>query len=302
MMDSSEIATRDACRGKKSFSGKIIMILLGFLAVVVAFPFYNVLIVSFADQVVVSKQLFYILPVSFDFSSYKFIFESSTIVNSCMVSVFITVVGTSLSMMVSTAGAYALSKKDYPGRNIIMKAIIFSMFFSGGIVPFYLTVKSFGLIDKIFSLILPSLVNTFYLIILINFFRTVPASLEESARIDGANDMLILFRIVLPVSTPTIAAISLFYAVDQWNAFYYALLFITDQKKYPLQIMLREILVNYTQMINSPTAISMMRQKPIFQESLKMAVVVITAIPIILVYPFLQKHFTKGIMVGSLKG
>ena len=301
-MDVSGIPERTAARGKKDFFERMIVIFLGLLAIGVAFPFYNTLIVSFADEAAVGKQLVYLLPVSIDFSAYKVIFEDSTIVSSFLVSLFITIVGTAASMLISTAGAYALSKKDYPGRNFFMNAIVFTMLFSGGLIPFYLTVKNLGLTNTLASLILPSLANTFYLIIMINYFRGIPASIEESAKIDGANDILILLRIIIPVSVPTIAAISLFYAVDKWNAFYHAMLFMSDPKKYPLQLMLREILVNYSQMINSTTAVSMSTTKPVYQESLKMAVVVVTALPILMVYPFIQKYFAKGIMIGSVKG
>lgn len=301
-MDMSGIAERTAARGKKDFFERMIVIFLGLLSIGVAFPFYNTLIVSFADEAAVGKQLVYLLPVSIDFSAYKVIFEDSTIVNSFLVSVFITIAGTIASMLISTAGAYALSKKDYPGRNFFMNAIVFTMLFSGGLIPFYLTVKNLGLTNTLASLILPSLANTFYLIIMINYFRGIPASLEESAKIDGANDIYILLRIIIPVSVPTIAAISLFYAVDKWNAFYHAMLFISAPKKYPLQLMLREILVNYSQMISSTAAVSMSMTKPVYQESLKMAVVVVTALPILMVYPFIQKYFAKGIMIGSLKG
>ncbi len=301
-MSENNPSERIAFRGSRNKSEILITVLLGIVALIAVFPFYNVLIVSFADSVAVSKQLIYLLPNSFDLSSYEFIFKSSTITGSFFVSVLITFLGTAMSMVFTTAGAYALSKKDFPGRNIIMKAVIFTMFFSGGLIPLYLTVKNLGLYDNLLALIFPSVINTFYLIIMINYFKTIPDSLEESARIDGANDLGILIKIVFPISTPTIAAISLFYAVDQWNAFYFAMLFIKDNKKYPLQLLLREVLVNYSAMINSPAAASMMRDKPIYQESLKMAVVVLTAVPILMVYPLLQKYFTKGIMIGSIKG
>lgn len=288
---------------KFSAADAVIHAVLMLLALLTIFPFYNVVIVSFGDAAAMAKQLVYLFPTSVDLSSYKLIMGESRFLYSFFVSVFVTVAGTALNMGVTLAGAYALSKSSLPGRKIIMTAIIFSMFFSGGLVPYYLTVKSLGLIDSLFVMIVPMAVNTFYLIIVMTFFRTLPAALEESAKIDGANDIQIMIRIILPISLPTIAAITLFYAVERWNEWYHGMLFITDIHKFPLQTLLREIMISYNQIMQNSAASSaagaILKVQP---QSLKMAVVVISTLPILCLYPFLQKYFAKGVLIGSVKG
>lgn len=191
-----------------------------------------------------------------------------------------------------------MSKKFVPGVKFLKKAIIFTMLFNGGLIPYYLTLKNLGFINNILVMILPTAISTFYLIIVINYFLTFSKSLEESAKIDGANDIFILFRIVLPASLPTLACITLFYSVDRWNEWWLAMIFISDLNKYPLQLLLRDMLTNYAK-LEGHLGLSHVK---VYDQGLKMAVVVFTALPILCVYPFLQKYFTSGIMVGSVKG
>jgi len=248
------------------------------------------------------SRIIYILPTSISFESYKLILQEKLVHSAFFVSVFITVVGTLVSMSLSTAAAYTLSKKDMPGNKILFTMILIPMFFSGGLIPYYLTVQKVGLINKIWVMIIPHAINTFYLILLKNFFRELPPSIEESAKIDGANDIYILYKIVLPMSAPVIATVSLFYSVDKWNEYYTALLFISNRKLYPLQLVLREIIMNFTQLMASSIGAAIVdSQKTIYSQSLQMAVIVVATVPILLVYPFLQKHFTKGIMLGAVK-
>jgi putative aldouronate transport system permease protein len=224
------------------------------------------------------------------------------IVNSIFVSFFTTIVGTLVSMLISVAAGYALSKKNLPGRNIIFSFVIFTMFFSGGLIPYYLIVKAVGLVNNILVLVVPMAVNTFNVILLKNYFTTVPPSLEESAKIDGANDIYILWRIILPTSMPIIATVSLFYAVERWNEWWHALLFIQSRNLQPLQMVLREVLFNFDQAIASSIGRSIAQSKKFtYARSVQMAIVVVATVPILLVYPYLQKHFTKGIMLGSIK-
>lgn len=276
-------------------------IIMGFLALLTIFPFYYVLIVSVAKYEDIMKQLIYLIPKALDFSSYEIILSTNLITNALGVTLFITIFGTLLSMAVSVTGGYALSKKGFPGRKLIYALVIFTMFFSGGLIPYYLIVKGIGLINSIFSMIIPMAVSTFYIILLKNYFEEMPASIEESAKIDGANDLYILYKIIVPTAAPVIATICLFYAVDKWNEYYSAILFVSDDKKYPLQMVLRGIILNFTQLKGQGGFDRAAASRPIYTKSVQMAVVVLTTVPILLAYPFIQKHFTKGIMFGSVK-
>ncbi|MFC3803983.1 carbohydrate ABC transporter permease [Cohnella sp. GCM10012308] len=279
-------------------------IVLGLLTVVTFFPFYNVLIVSVARFDAISKSDFYILPLSFDLSAYKLLVEDTKFWTSFLNSVIVTVAGVAFSMAISVAGAYALSKRGMPGRNAMLSLILFTMFFNGGLIPFYLIVKDLGLVNNILVMIIPAGLNTFYLIIMKNYFAGIPESLEESAKLDGANDLYILYKIILPISAPFMATFALFYAVERWNEWWYALIFISDASKAPLQIYLRETLITSNSMLSlmAQTLAEQQQSAKVYTPALQMAAIVLSSVPIIAVYPFLQKHFDKGIMVGSIKG
>lgn len=277
-------------------------ILMAVLVVLAAFPLYYVVLISFADYAAVQKQLIYILPTSINFDAYKLVLKEKLFLNSFLVSVFITVAGTLFSMILSSAAAYSLSKKHVPGSKLMFTFILIPMFFSGGLIPYYLTIKDVGLMDSIWVMIIPGAISTFYLILLKNFYEDLPASIEESAKVDGANDLYILYRIVLPMSAPVIATISLFYAVGIWNDYYSALLFISNRDLYPLQLVLRETILDVNQiMASSVGAAIAANNRPTYTPALQMAVITISAVPIFCVYPFLQKHFTKGILFGAVK-
>lgn len=279
-------------------------LLMIFLAVLTIFPFYYMVIISLADYADIRSQLIYLIPKSLNFSSYKIVLETNYFLNSFYISFIVTVVGTLVSMFVTITAAYALSKRNIPGWKTIYTAAIIPLFFSGGLIPYYLTVKATGMINDISVMIIPTALAPFYLIILKNFFDDLPESLEESAKIDGANDIYILYKIVLPISTPAIATITLFYAVDHWNDYYSAVLFISDQKLYPLQTVLREVLMNFEMLKGSVVGAAIMEQNRtsyVYTQSLKMAIVVVATVPILLVYPFVQKYFNKGIMLGAVK-
>jgi len=272
------------------------------LAIITVFPLYYVLLISFADQAEVRKHLIYIIPTSFNLESYKLVFKGEMFLNSFFVSAFVTVVGTFYSMLISTAAAYTLSKKFVPGCKYMFYIIIIPMFFSGGLIPYYLLIKDMHLMDTIWVMIVPVAVSSFYLILLKNFFEELPASIEESAKIDGANDLFILYRIVLPMSAPVIATISLFYAVGLWNDYYTALLYITDRNLVPLQLILREAILDFSQIMASPIGAEIARNnRATYTQALQMAIIIVSTVPIFCIYPFLQKHFTKGIMFGAVK-
>lgn len=271
------------------------------LAIVTAFPLYYVLIISVGSYKDIVTSNMYLFPSSLDLTAYRSIFETRRIGSSFLISLFVTIVGTGLGMIVSVAMAYSLSKSHVPGMKLAFGLVLLTMFFSGGMIPYYLTIKSLGLIDKVAVMILPTCVSVFNVIVLKNNFAQVPPSLEESARIDGANDMTILFRIVLPTCKPILATIVLFYAVDRWNEWWHAMLFITTPAKQPLQIVLREVLFNFDQMRSAIGASLAQSTKPVYNRSVQMATVTVATLPILCVYPFLQKYFTKGLMIGAVK-
>lgn len=264
-------------------------------------PFYNVVIQSFATPAAIAKQPLYLIPTVVDFSSYKLIFKGHEVWDSLKVSLFVTLVGTMVNMMITVTGAYALTKKKVPGSKIFIFLVIFQMLFHGGIVPTYLTMKEYNLLDNIFVMILPVAVNTYYLIIMMSYFRNVPEALEEAGRIDGANDIQILLRIVLPISTPMLAAITLFYAVDRWNEWWNAMIYIQDSSKFPLQLFLRQMLSDVSQAMNSELAADFTSSANVYTNGVKMAMVIISAVPIMIVYPWLQRYFASGVMLGAVK-
>jgi putative aldouronate transport system permease protein len=197
--------------------------------------------------------------------------------------------------------AYPLAKKDLLGRRLLLFMVTFTMLFGGGMIPTYFVVKALGLIDSYAALILPVAISAFNLIVMKNFFQSIPEELEEAARIDGCHDVGILFRIALPLSAPALAAFGLFYAVEHWNNYFSAVLYLNDGAKWPVQVILRQIVILATDssLSGDPSALDGMT---VIEQSVKMAVIVVATVPILLVYPFLQKHFTKGVMLGSVKG
>ncbi|MEJ8302765.1 carbohydrate ABC transporter permease [Saccharibacillus sacchari] len=277
------------------------VVLLGILGIVTVLPFLYIVGNSFATEAEITGRSFFLIPKEFSFSAYEYIFSSSTIFRSIGVSIFVTVAGTLINLFFTMTMAYPLSRSDFWGRSTLMNIVIFSMLFSGGMIPTYLVVRSLGLIDSYWALMLPGAISAFNLIVVKNFFQQMPAGLEEAARIDGCTDLGVLWRIVLPLSKPVIATFALFYAVGHWNNFFSALLYINDSDKWPLQIMLRQIVL-----LSQGTVGDMANMDPNFvqppEQSIKMAVIVVGTIPILLVYPFLQKHFAKGVMLGSIKG
>lgn len=286
-----------------SFPDVVLALLLGILALLTIFPFYQTFIVSFSSLSDVGSGHIFLWPQSIDLSSYRYLFKEGLVTKGLLVSIFVTIVGTAVNMIVTTAGAYAISKKSLPGRNFILNAVIFTMFFSGGLIPYFLTLQNLHLQNNLLVMILPAAVNAFNLILMKNFFNTIPQAIEESARIDGANDISILLRVVVPVSLPIIATITLFYAVDRWNEWWLAMLFINDPKYYPLQLVLRNAITNLSSLMNSATAAQMAQgTSPIYAESVKSAIIIISAVPIVLIYPFIQRFFAQGLMLGSVKG
>lgn len=273
-------------------------IFLTLLAAACLFPFLNIIASSFATPAEMARKKFILFPETFSLDAYRYILSTPTIFRSMLVSIGITFFGTLISMIVTSLMAYGLSRKYLYGRSVFNFLIVFSMLFSGGMIPHFLVVKSLGLLNSYLALILPVAVNAFNLIIMRNFFQALPDSLEESAKIDGASHMTIFSKIMIPLALPSIATISLFYAVSYWNTYMQAILYINDSNKWPIQVLLRQIVI-----VSSGLQVdgSMFDVVPPAQ-SVKMAVIVIATLPMLIVYPFIQKYFVKGALVGSVKG
>jgi putative aldouronate transport system permease protein len=270
---------------------------LTFFALIILIPVWHIFVISTSSPTVYITDPYHLIPKSFSLAEYKRAFHSiGGIARALLISIEITVLGTVLSMFLTCCGAYTLSKKDLPGRSILFRILVFTMFFSGGLVPFYILVRNLKLNDTILALTLPVAISTYNLIIMKNYFTGLPVSLEESAKIDGYNDIQILYKIIIPISKPIIAAISLFYAVGYWNDYFMATLFISSNNMFPLQILLRQMIIQ--NMVLAQVGVQTVGSNP---EQFKMACIIIGIIPVLCVYPFVQKYFTKGIMLGAVK-
>ncbi|MGG1554832.1 carbohydrate ABC transporter permease [Paenibacillus ferrarius] len=279
----------------------IIHVLLLMLVVVTLYPLLYVTLASFSDglQLVTHKGFLY-RPLGFSLEAYKSVFHNPAILTGYRNTLFILVFGVATNLVVTSLGAYVLSRKNVMWNNVFMFIVILTMFFSGGLIPLYLVVKGVGLIDSLWATILPFTVNTFNLIIMRTAFMSVPESLEESAKMDGANHFTILFRIIVPLSMPVIAVMILYYAVEKWNGWFYASIFIKDRALYPLQLTLREILIaNNTDSMSSGASAADQFQ---IGETIKYATIMVASVPILILYPFVQKYFVKGVMIGAVKG
>jgi len=272
------------------------------VSIVTLYPFWHVLMYSLSDPKLAMGGGLFLWMKGFSLTSYELLLQSKGIYTAYGNSIFRLVIGTAINVLLTAMLAYPLSIRRFVGRYTITLLIFFTMLFSGGMIPTYLIVKELGLIDSIWSLIIPGALSAWNLIILKNYFQSLPAELEESANIDGAAPIRILFSIILPVSGPVIAAIALFYGVAHWNSFFDAILYINSDAKQVLQVFLRTMLQSSSlqQVQGSENLASSIGL--VTEESVKMATVVVSVIPMLIVYPFLQKYYVKGVMVGSIKG
>ena len=263
-------------------------------------PFINIIALSLSDAQSIISNKVALLPVGFNVDSYRVVFENISMLKSLVFTVFLTLLYTLISMVMTTCAAYPLSKTRLKGRSVLTFIMIFTMYFSGGIIPDYILMRSLNITNTIWCLILPGMISVYNMIVLKNFISSVPLSIEEAARVDGANDFHILFKIILPLCTPALATVSLFYVVSRWNTFQDALFYITDPDLYTLQLMLNKV-INMTQTgeMSQSEGIS---QTNIVPENIKAASIVFATIPVLLAYPWLQKYFVSGIMVGAVKG
>lgn len=273
------------------------IILLLLLAFSTLYPFWDTLVVSVSSLKSYLGTSIHLWPSEFSFEGYSFVFGNKELWTSYANTIFVTVVGTAINMIITIMTAYVLSKTELRGHRIITFLAVFTMMFSGGIIPTYMIVKATGLTNSLWSMILPSAINTSSLIILRNFFMDIPKSLEEAAMLDGCTEVGVLFRVVIPNAKASITTIALMYAVDHWNDFYNAVLYISDRRKWPLQLFLRSMLFESDAAYSSGGTSLFLLGQP-----MKMAAVMLSIIPIICMYPFFQKHFSKGVMVGAVKG
>ena len=287
-------------RGERTFNVANLLLLTA-LMVVTAYPLIYVLLASVSDpSAIVAYRGAILKPLGFTLDAYRLVLQNPMIAIGYRNTLFYVVAGTALNMTLTSLGAYALSRQNVMLRKPIMLLIIFTLFFNGGLIPTYLLVgQTLQMADTPWALIVPNAINTINLIILKTAFESVPVSLEEAARIDGANDFTILLRIVIPLSLPALAVVLLFYAVAHWNAYFYALVFIHSRDLYPLQLVLREILI--TSNVESMT--TSVASGDTFQvaETIKYATIVVATLPVLLIYPFLQKYFVKGALIGAIK-
>jgi putative aldouronate transport system permease protein len=277
------------------------MILLGLSVLVCLLPFVHIIAVSFSSNLAVTSGKVTLLPVGFNWDAYVKVFSDMSMIRSLGFTILLTVLSAGLCMLMTIVAAYPLTKKQLRGRKLIMFFIVVTMFFSGGIIPEYILVRDLNLLNTIWALVLPGLINPFFLIILISFFNGIPGSLEEAAEIDGSSHFGTLVRIILPLSLPVIATLCLFYAVGRWNGFQDTLMYISKPDLYPIQLKLYQMIQN--NMVSELTSLEGNSGGPkITPESLKSASVVFATVPILLVYPWLQRYFVSGVMLGAVKG
>ena len=273
-----------------------------FMIVITIYPIIYVALASISDSnlLLAHSGLLY-KPLGFNLDSYKEVFKNPMILVGFENTLFYVFVGTAISMVITIMGAYALSRKQLWIRKYINLLVVVTMFFSGGLIPMYLLVKNIGLYDSRWALILPTAINTYNMIVMRTAFSGFPTSLEEAAKIDGANDFQILIRIVIPLTTATIAVILLFYAVARWNDWFQASIYLRTREKYPIQLYLREVLI-YSSTDSMQQGAAAGQDAYAIGESIKYSTVMVSTLPILIVYPFLQKYFVKGVMVGAVKG
>lgn len=284
--------------GDRVFKG-IVVLLIIMVAFACLLPFVNILAVSVSSSnAVISGKVFF-WPVGLDFTAYKTVFQNSLMIRSLFFTIFLTVLYVAVTLVMTVLCAYPLSRKDLKGRTPLLLFVMFTMYFSGGMIPAYLNISNLHMINTVWALVLPGAVSTYNMILMKTFFGSLPEALEESAYLDGANDFVILTRVILPLSKAMLATIALFYAVSRWNQLSDALLYINNENMYPLQLRLRQLisLNQVDSMINdTPEARSLL-----VPETIKSACLVFSMVPIMLVYPWLQKYFVKGVMIGSVK-
>ncbi|WP_217556645.1 carbohydrate ABC transporter permease [Paenibacillus sp. GbtcB18] len=277
--------------------------LLTIVSLIVLYPLVFVLVASFSSPEAVMRGEVWLWPKNITWMGYTKIFQNNEILTGYLNTIVYTVVGTAINLILSIAAAYPLSRKDFAGRNAISALMVFTMFFSGGMVPTYLLVKNLGMLNTMWALVIPGAVSVYNIIIMRTFFQSsIPGEMQEAASIDGCSNLGILWKIVLPLSMPIIAVMILFYSVGHWNSYFSGLMYLTDRDKYPLQLFLREILIQGQMQEMLGVGDDSHARNVMEGEAIKYAVVIVANLPVLMLYPFLQRYFVKGVMIGSVKG
>jgi len=284
------------------YANVVIYTVLAFTVVITVVPILNILVHSISPVWVNDRYPLLLWPIEVTGEAYKYIFSTPTIMKAFGISVYRTCVGTLLNLILTVSAAYGATKYEVPGMKAFMIYVVFTMLFGAGLVPFYILIRMLGLMNSYLVYIMIGMVNAFNLILMRNFILNMPKELQESARIDGASEYQILLRIVVPLMKASIATIGLFYAIGHWNDFWTPLLFITDQRRWSLPLLLRSIIYQNDMSGLGTIDIMLMRERVINPENIQAATIIFATVPIALVYPFLQKHFTKGILIGAIKG
>lgn len=289
-------------RGDRTFH-IINMLIMIVISVVMVYPLYYIVLASITDPTIVNTGKLLLFPEKIYLEGYKAAFEYKQLFSGFLNSVIYTVVGTAISIFLTIPGAYALSRKDLKGRNVVMFLCTFTMFFSGGMVPSYMLVNNLGLIDSMWAMVLPGALSVYNLIVVRTFFQTnIPDELLEAAKMDGCSDLRFFTDIALKVSGTIIAVMVLFYAVGLWNSYFNAIMYLNSRSKMPLQAVLRDLLILNTVTNELPIDATETVDRMMRADQLKYCVIIISTVPMMILYPFIQKHFTKGVMIGSIKG
>jgi putative aldouronate transport system permease protein len=279
-----------------------VYVLAAIILCLVMYPLILVVSASFSNPLQVIDGHVWLLPKGWTLEPYQRVFENPSIWTGYANTIFYAVAGTAINIAMTILAAYPLSRRDLPGRNIIMFLITFTMFFSGGLIPTYLLVKDLGMVNTIWALLIPGAIATYNLIVMRSFFLTsIPFELQESAWMDGCSNWKLLLRIVLPLSKPIIAVMLLFYGVGHWNAYFNAMIYLRDRELFPLQLIIREILI-----LNQSEDMGLegvgMSERVLMAESIKYSVIIVSSLPVLMIYPFIQRYFVKGLLIGSIKG
>lgn len=277
--------------------------LLALILLVILYPLWFVVIASVSDPAKVVAGDVLLWPAGVSFEAYRMVFRDSMIMTGYRNTLYYTILGTAINLVMTVLAAYPLSRKDWVGRGFFMAVVMFTMFFSGGTIPTYLLMNDLGLINTTWAIVLPGAVSVYNAIVMRTFFiNSIPLELQEAAQVDGCSNTRLLLRIVLPLSKPILAVMVLFYGVAHWNAFFGALIYITESDRYPLQLVLRSILIQNTASQDMLGEVDTLGNRVMLAETIKYALIIVSTLPMMVLYPFLQRFFEKGVMVGSVKG
>ena len=275
----------------------VICVILVVYALLIIFPFWNAFIISISSEEDYLKSNFLLWPNELDLTAYQQVFANKELWSGFGITMILLIGGTLYQIFFTVITGYALSRRNWVGKNFVMNMILVTMFFGGGMIPYYYLIRDLGMMNTIWVMIIPGAIDTFNMLLMRNYFASLPVEMEESAKIDGANDIIIFVKIFLPLSLPMLATVGLFFAVGNWNSWYNAMLFIPDKRKiWPLQMVLRSLIAKYSSQIENPEG------HETFSQGLTMASIFFTIVPMMCFYPFLQRFFVKGIVVGAIKG